>query len=267
MGIIVCEGDQLSKNLNIAVAHFMGILVAVGCSGERSRMGSRINPGLKSTSKSGNAGSAPASGPNSQSTASPTPSPTPSPAATGGGSPGLGSGQEPTWVNGSFLTCGWTDSSSTTDVNVLCQWHKSDALLMTVADISANGGSWQISKIDASGNPGDVTDTKPGTPEQSFTMAATDFSSLFVSVLYTIPAGVTDVGFVGAPVNGLLPGTVDDTTLVDCLNAASASPQSCIDASKVALASPGTVEPPTSNSKAIRRTGHRPRAHRLSDSH
>ncbi|MCX6109194.1 MAG: hypothetical protein NTZ90_06275 [Proteobacteria bacterium] len=218
---------------------------------------------MKSTSKSDNAGSAPASGPNSQSTSSPTPSPP----TTGGASPSLGSGQEPTWVNGSFLTCGWTDSSSTTDVNVLCQWHKNDALLMTAADISANGGSWQISTIDASGNPGDVTDTKPGAPEQSFTMAATDFSSLFVSVLYTIPAGATDVGYVGAPFNGLLPGTVDDTTLVDCLNAASASPQSCIDASKVALASPGTVEPPASNSRTIRRWGHRPRAHSLNDSH
>ena len=229
-------------------------------------MGSRINPGAKSSTKSDNAGSAPTSGPNSQSASSPAVA-TPSPAATGDGNPGMGSGQEPTWVNGSFLTCGWTDSSSTTDVSVLCQWHKTDAMLMTAADISANGGSWQISKIDASGNPSDVTDTKLGAPEQSFTMAATDFSSLFVSVLYTIPSGATDVGYVGAPFNGLLPGTVGDTTLVDCLNAGSAEPQSCIDASKVALASPGTVEPPTSNSRSIRRAGHRPRTHSLNESH
>jgi hypothetical protein len=133
-------------------------------------------------------------------------------------------GDEPSWVNGSYLTCAWDGAEAASEVAVLCQLDDRDGNPVPSAAASGIVLDWQVQR--SSGETEAVAQESTGSAtaiEQRFLLPAAIVADLTIAVILSGDGSGT-AGPAGAPLAVLsakleteLPGLAPGEAVRDCL--------------------------------------------------
>jgi hypothetical protein len=207
----------------IKIIFLLIIVAANGCS----------DPRLVGQAK----GSKPASGDDAKTTA-------PEPGRkTDAPKPTLGGADYPEAINGSYLTCGWSEvSDSEGHVTILAQWHKKDGTLMGRDRVTQAKASWSLKRTDGSTQSG-VT----------FITPSSDAEQLIKLDLAAIRDSVLELAYLGPDLESIqtqltelsksLPQAQLGSSLMSCL--ATDSLSSCFKKLNIKSYQKGEIQPST----------------------
>jgi len=207
----------------IKISFLLTIVAANGCS----------DPRLVGQAK----GSKPASGDDAKTT---TPEPARKPETA---PPALGGADYPEAINGSYLTCGWSEvSDSEGHVTILAQWHKKDGSLMARDRVTQAKANWSLKRSDGSTLSGVNFVTPSNDPEQLIKL---DLAAVRDSVLELAYLG-PDLQSIQTQLSELsksLPQAQLGSTLMSCL--ATDSLSSCFKKLNIKSYQKGEIQPST----------------------
>ena len=157
--------------------------------------------------------------------------------------PALGGADYPEAINGSYLTCGWSEVSDSEDhVTILAQWHKKDGTLMGRDRVTQAKANWSLKRPDGSTQAGVTFVTPSNDPEQLIKL---DLAAIRDSVLELAYLG-PDLQSIQTQLSELsksLPQAQLGSALMSCL--ATDSLSSCFKKLNIKSYQKGEIQPST----------------------
>lgn len=157
--------------------------------------------------------------------------------------PALGGADYPEAINGSYLTCGWSEVSDSEDhVTILAQWHKKDGSLMARDRVTQAKANWSLKRSDGTTQAGVTFVTPSNDPEQIIKL---DLAAIRDSVLELAYLG-PDLQSIQTQLSELsksLPQAQLGSTLMSCL--ATDSLSSCFKKLNIKSYQKGEIQPST----------------------